>query len=355
MKTIELHILQSFPVTCLNRDDIGSPKSALFGGAIRARVSSQSWKRAIRLLASELQPEFFAGRRTRYIVSEIEQALKTRGVDEEKAAGLAQALAESLNTLDKKRDNRAVKTLMFFSPGEISQMVAVLPDKIKDESPDGDELKKMCKAAHKALGKDKPARDMADIAIFGRMVSDDHSLMLEGAGMFSHALSTHRVDNEIDFFAAVDDELPEDEEGAGHIGTIEFNSACYYRYIALNLDLLRDPDHLQMLKTEEFVLVLNAFIRATLLAVPGARKNSMMGFSPPAFVLGTIREGQPVSLANAFEDPIHSTRGYIEESRKRLEKHYSDLKDTYNLKPEVEVRIPDLKLEEFLEELLKNA
>jgi CRISPR system Cascade subunit CasC len=40
MKLIELHILQSFPVSCLNRDDVGAPKQAIFGGATRARISS---------------------------------------------------------------------------------------------------------------------------------------------------------------------------------------------------------------------------------------------------------------------------------------------------------------------------
>ena len=46
---VEFHILQSFPVSCLNRDDVGAPKSALIGGVERARVSSQCWKRAVRL------------------------------------------------------------------------------------------------------------------------------------------------------------------------------------------------------------------------------------------------------------------------------------------------------------------
>ena len=46
---IEYHILQSFPVTCLNRDDVGAPKSAVVGGVSRARVSSQCWKREVRL------------------------------------------------------------------------------------------------------------------------------------------------------------------------------------------------------------------------------------------------------------------------------------------------------------------
>ena len=46
---IEFHILQSFPVTCLNRDDVGAPKTAVVGGVTRARVSSQCWKRQVRL------------------------------------------------------------------------------------------------------------------------------------------------------------------------------------------------------------------------------------------------------------------------------------------------------------------
>jgi CRISPR system Cascade subunit CasC len=61
MKLIELHILQSFPVSCLNRDDVGAPKTATFGGLTRARISSQCLKRAIRLQAKELCPELYAG------------------------------------------------------------------------------------------------------------------------------------------------------------------------------------------------------------------------------------------------------------------------------------------------------
>ena len=60
MKHLELHIIQSVPVACLNRDDLNSPKTAIFGGVQQARVSSQSWKRAIREMAEkELDP--FAG------------------------------------------------------------------------------------------------------------------------------------------------------------------------------------------------------------------------------------------------------------------------------------------------------
>ena len=84
----------------------------------------------------------------------------------------------------------------------------------------------------------KSLKDAADISIFGRMVANDHSLTVEAASMFSHALSTHKVDNEIDFFSAVDDLQTKDESGAGITSTLEFNSATYYRFAALNLDML---------------------------------------------------------------------------------------------------------------------
>ena len=45
---IDIHVLQSMPPSNVNRDDAGRPKTAVFGGTTRARVSSQSWKRAVR-------------------------------------------------------------------------------------------------------------------------------------------------------------------------------------------------------------------------------------------------------------------------------------------------------------------
>jgi CRISPR system Cascade subunit CasC len=141
------------------------------------------------------------------------------------------------------------------------------------------------------------------------MVADDHTLMLEGAGLFSHALSTHQVSSEIDFFSAVDEEP--DSEGAGHIGTLEFNSACYYRYIGINLDLLKDNDHLGHFADQDRNIVIEAFLKAAVLAVPEARKNSMSGLTLPSYVLGLRKHSQPLSLANAFETPIKSSaKGY---------------------------------------------
>lgn len=121
MRLIELHILQSFPVTCLNRDDVGAPKSAIFGGVQRARVSSQCWKRAIREIAKEYEPALFAGQRTRYLIQPLKDAFVDKGQETEAAAILAEALADELGKLDSVEKGN-VKTLLFFSPCEISKV-----------------------------------------------------------------------------------------------------------------------------------------------------------------------------------------------------------------------------------------
>lgn len=368
MNLLELHILQSFPVTCLNRDDVGAPKSAVFGGTPRARVSSQCWKRAIREMMQKTNNELFAANRTRFLVRELEAAFlaKLEVEDGAKARLLALAAADAIGKLDSIEKGN-VKTLLFFSPQELAgvvdaMLVADFGENLSVAYDEDAEKKERAKALKSVQDKAKKAvkafggkvKDAADIAVFGRMVADDHSLMVEGAGMFSHALSTHKVSNEIDFFSAVDDMNKDGDEGAGHIGTLEFNSACYYRYIALNLDLLWDKDHLEHFSGDERKAVLDAFIRASILAVPNARKNSMMGFNPPEYVLGTVREGQPVSLVNAFEEPLKSRSGLIQPSIDALEGKLEWMKSTYGLKP-FERRLSDDGLDGLVGGLLDEV
>lgn len=350
MKLIELHILQSFPVTCLNRDDVGAPKSAVFGGAPRARVSSQCWKRAIRQFAAKNRPDIFAGERGHFIVIPLRSALEKEGLEPPKAQETAEDIATFLGDQDKKyKEGHKTSVALYLSPKELEGIAKAAVQDIRENG-----KASLKRGALKKVIQGIAPKDLADIAIFGRMVANDHSLMIEGAGLFSHALSTHRVTNEIDFFTAVDDLKPEESEGAGHIGTLEFNSACYYRYIGINLDLLRDADHLGHFGDDEIEAVLETFLKSCVLAVPGARKNSMLGHNPPAFVLGLVRTGQPISLVNAFEEPIKPSKGYIEPSIQAMEEHYEDLKKTYNLDA-VELRIPDRDLKGFCEGILDHV
>ena len=163
---------------------------------------------------------------------------------------------------------------------------------IVEKDPKAKELEKAVAKACKSAA----LKDAADIAVFGRMVASDHSLTLEGAGLFSHALSTHKAENDIDFFSAVDDLQGSEEAGAGMTGTLEFTSATYYRYVGLNLGLLADADHLGALSAEERGAVVDTFLRAAILAVPGARKNSMNAHTRPG-LRARPRQGEGPAVA----------------------------------------------------------
>jgi len=358
MRLIELHILQSFPVSCLNRDDVGSPKTAVFGGVNRARLSSQSLKRAIREYAQDNLPDArFGGERTKLIVGPLTEALKAHGVTDEKvAAEHAANIADKLAKLDAKsgKDGEPpqVGTLTFLAPSEINSMAQQVAELLTENPKSRDyekKLDKFCKAAG--------LLDGADIALFGRMVASLPSLTLEGAAMFSHALSTHKSDNDLDFYSAVDDRKPKDEDaGAGMIGTLEFSSAVYYRYAAINLDLLSSETHLAKLSKTEREKVVDAFIRATLQAVPGARKNSMNANTLPGYVLGIYKSaGQPIQLVNAFEEPVRAKSGLLQQSRQALEQHHAQLKETWGITCDDEVGIPAGNLKVFCDTLTKNV
>ena len=344
MKHLELHIIQSVPVACLNRDDLNSPKTAVFGGVQRARVSSQSWKRAIREMAKEIAPEQFKGERTRLMHEPLVKAMVAAGITDADADEGAKKIVDALVKLDSKsKDKVRSTTLYFMSPLELGTLAKTYAE-TKD-----------AKKALKAVDA-KSLKDAADISIFGRMVANDHSLTVEAASMFSHALSTHKVDNEIDFFSAVDDLQPKEESGAGMTSTLEFNSATYYRFAALNLDMIADADHLGSMTRDERQSVVRTFVESTIKAIPGARKNTMNGNTLPAYVFGVVREkGHPIQLINAFESAVRSSSGYSEKSVDLLKSEYAKLKETWGIKAVFEKAIPDIGLTAFLNEVVEHV
>lgn len=344
MRHLELHIIQSVPVACLNRDDLNSPKTAVFGGVQRARVSSQSWKRAIREMAKEIAPEKFKGERTRLLYEPLYEEFKKVGVSEVDADDAARKVIDTLVQIDSKSGERVKSTTLYFmSPLELEKIAKTFAE-TKD-------IKKALKAIDS-----KSLSDAADISLFGRMVAKDPSLKVEAASMFSHALSTHRADNEIDFFAAVDDLQQNDESGAGMTGTLEFNSATYYRFAAINLDMLADKDHIACLTQDERKEVVKAFIEATIKAVPVARKNSMNGNTLPLHVLGVVREkGHPIQLVNAFETPVKSGQGYSSKSIELMKAEYQKIKDTWGIDAVFEKSIPEINMNDFLNGMVEHV
>jgi CRISPR system Cascade subunit CasC len=342
MKLLELHILQSFPVSCLNRDDVGQPKSVTFGGVNRARLSSQSMKRAIRQHAQREFPAVkFQGERSRFLCQQFIPALTQAGLNAADAKTKADEIATVFSKLQAEAERAKsgdVTTAVFLSPSEIEQ--------IAKAAAAGEDLSKSALKATRL--------DAADIALFGRMVANDSRLNVEAASMFSHAISTHRCEPNSDFFSAIDDVKRRDPEtkdaGAGMIGNIDFNAACYYRYCALNLDQLAAASHLGGLSKEGRHAVVEAFIHSVIHAVPGARRATMNADTLPGFVRIVLKEkGQPLQLVNAFEKAIgDSTDGWLQPSIDKLKKHHEELTKTWDIQGQIIHDIPGTALADVI-------
>lgn len=298
---IEYHILQSFPVTCLNRDDVGAPKTAVVGGVTRARVSSQCWKRQVRLAMPGFGIKLAI--RTKQAESIFARACQEAGAEEAVARECGQKLAELI--IDD--------TLLFISNSEAAAFAAYAKENDFDAGKFKD--KELAKIAKKALN---PAIDALDIALFGRMVAKAAEMNVEAAASFSHAISTHKVSNEVEFFTALDD-LAE-EPGSAHMGSLEFNSATYYRYISLDLGQL-----VQTLGVDDLKKAIAAFTQALFVAVPNARQTTQSGASPWEFARVLVRKGQRLQVP--FEKPVKAKgEGFLQPSVEEL-KSYLDKKE----------------------------
>ncbi len=324
---LEFHILQSFPVSCLNRDDMGAPKSAMIGGVSRARVSSQCWKRAVRMKMQELGCPIAS--RTKLVAGAIAEECLALGATQEQAAACGEWTAKAFTKTVK---DGVSDTLFFLSPSEAKGIAKAFQDAGFKEIKAGD-LQKIAKAAMNS------ARDGVDIALFGRMVANAADMNVEAAASFAHAISIHRVDPEIDFFTAVDDCKADDVSGSAHMGSLEFNSATYYRYISLDLGQLAEN-----MKTEEIAPAVETFMKALFQAVPAARQTTMTAATPWDFAIVTLRKGQNLQIP--FNSAVKVTRenpdmvaNGIAELKKRFEETKAFYGSLYGLEYQLEVGV----------------
>ncbi len=328
---VEFHILQPFPVTCLNRDDVGAPKTAVVGGTTRARVSSQCWKRQVRLSMRDFGANL--GTRTKLIGKLIEEACKDVGATEAQAQACGDKIeqifikkaADSKKTKKEKEDSDQddvggdeahagdkTDTLLFLSPMEVN----ILANEFKDVGFNPDEVikkkvdKKQAKELEHIIGKTSHHIDALDIALFGRMVAQAATMNVEAAASFAHAISTHRVTNEVEFFTALDDKS--EEPGSAHMGSLEFNSATYYRYVSLNAGQLW-----QTLAGQNIPDAIERFVKALFVAVPGARQTTQSGASAWEFAKVLVRKGQRLQVP--FETAVKPLNGgFLEPSKVKM-------------------------------------
>jgi CRISPR system Cascade subunit CasC len=301
---VDIHAIQTLPPSNINRDDTGSPKTAQYGGVRRARVSSQSWKKAMRDYFHEQSAESNVGVRTleivRYVADKI-QALDSTVVDEDAMAMADDVLngAKVKTTKDKNTGHSKARALFFLGDDQAKALAKAAIDGVTDKKILQDFLK------------DNPA---VDIALFGRMVADDPSLNEDASSQVAHAISTHAVQTEFDFYTAVDDLAPEDNAGAGMLGTLEFNSSTLYRYANVAVHEL-----LQQLKNKEATVnTIKLFIESFTNSLPTGKVNSYANQTLPDALIVTVRKDRPVNLVTAFEKPIESKEGNAGESVKEL-------------------------------------
>ena len=295
---LDIHVIQTVPPSNINRDDTGSPKTAQYGGVRRARVSSQSWKKAMRDYFRLKGEESCVGVRTLQIVQYV--ANKVRKINEDIPQEEAIKLAESvINKAGIKTKDHAAKALFFMGDKQADALAKAAIDGVSDKK----ELQQLLT--------NNPA---VDISLFGRMVADDPSLNEDASAQVAHVISTHAVQTEFDYFTALDDLSPEDNAGAGMIGTLEYNSSTLYRYANVAVhELQRQLGDIEAVKK-----ALKLFIEAFTNSMPTGKINTFANQTLPQAVIVSLRSDRPVNLVSAFENPIQSREGFVNQSIERL-------------------------------------
>lgn len=300
---IDIHVIQSVPPSNMNRDDTGSPKTAVYGGVRRARVSSQAWKRATRRDFETYLDASKVGVRTKRAVELLSARMKDMEprLEDAKRQQLASAALQVVG-LSTKAPRKAkdeptapeqTEYLVFFSNLQLDR-VARLALAASDSPLDKGAVKKALTSDHSF-----------DVALFGRMVANDADLNVDAACQVAHALSTHAASNEFDYYTAVDDKNPKEETGAGMIGTVEFNSATLYRYATVNVDSLRK----NLGDDQATARAVEAFVQSFVASMPTGKQNTFANGTLPDAVVVMARQGRPVNLVGAFEEPVTATSG----------------------------------------------
>lgn len=318
---LNYHIIQSIPINCCNRDDLGNIKTAMIGGSLRQRISSQCFKRAVR---SELENRYDLSWRTTKIPFKMFKDLTEKGMSKsETLEKIGKVFTGTKGKAKKKvriKDwNKIVKgdieitnesltteMLIFISEREYNKIIDVcLSSDIKN-------LNEILSDGEHRFG--------ASIALFGRMFADHKELDVPAASSFAQSFTTHEIAQESDYFSALDD-LNKGGEGAGHLDYSSFSTGTFYRHITLDIDTLKS----NLLNTENDIIQLCCnFVIACYNAFPKGRINSYLANTIPSYVL-IEKSDFPLSFANAFEKPIRSNNGYIDLSIEVLKTHRDQL------------------------------
>jgi len=370
---LNLHVLISHSPSCLNRDDMNMQKSAVFGGVRRVRISSQSLKRAMRksdYYHAQFGNPSFRSRKLERITAHLLAALN--GEFDEDVIKKTTALFVQAKSADEVDDDAnegtdegtatkekglavapwcvaeirllCAEVDAVMKEGFTDDEMAKTKDKHAKQKPKkGAQPKSLHEIIDEALTKKIAKRleertgsltaafnEAVDIALSGRMATSGLMTSIDGAMAVAHAITTHTVDADIDWFTAVDDlTVEEGETGAGHLNTQEFSAGVFYRYASINLGQLQtnlgDAGRERALEVASHV----AHLLATV--VPSAKQQTFAAHNPADLVIASFSD-QPLSLANAFESPIKAKgEGFLKPSAEKLVNYWKTVTDAFSL------------------------
>ncbi|MFF1643189.1 type I-E CRISPR-associated protein Cas7/Cse4/CasC [Streptomyces sp. NPDC058246] len=343
---IDFHALHPLPASVLNRGEDDLPKTLQLGGAVRAMVSSQSWKRAIRLRLEADLDEHAA--RTRMLPLRVADALREAGWPTDLAAFagaqvVRSATREGLKTEEKQG---GITSVTLYLPrtvlDDLTDLCAEQRPQLeeafaKEKAEKAQEAEAEAKGARRKAKKEKAEavlprptvaalirRRTATINLFGRMLAEVPGAQVDGAVQMAHAFSVHQSGQQPDYFTAVEDWSLPHEPGSAHLQTSFFTTGLLYRYATVNLtELTRNlnGDHNQALH------LLELFAEAFIDVMPGAKKTATAPHTYPYLVHYAVRDRRPVSFAAAFEQPVKCAPGggYTIPAVKALSQHASAL------------------------------
>lgn len=332
---VDFYAIQTVPSSNINRDDTGSPKTAIYGGALRARVSSQAWKRSIRMMFRDILPKEKLGVRTKLAASLIAEritALRPDLSDQAPAMGVAALVAVGIKCKPSKRKGenegeQATDYLVFIAERELQDLAGLVIAWVDS----GKDIAKPDKEMKKAAGDAFHGVQAVDISLFGRMLADAPALNVDASCQVAHSVSVDRVTQEYDYFTAVDDCAAEDNAGAGMIGSVEFTSSTLYRYATVDLANLES----QLGDKAACAEALSAFSEAFACSMPTGKQNTFANRTLPSTLLCIFREEQPINLVAAFEDPVRPSDG-VSVSRiaeERLAGEMKRVNEAYGIAP----------------------
>jgi CRISPR system Cascade subunit CasC len=320
---LQIHMLTAYPPANLNRDDTGRPKTAMFGNVPRLRISSQALKRAWRtsdVFRDRLRDHL--GLRTQRFGELIRNRLQEQGVAENQAQTVAEEIAKLLGKLKSGNDRGPahIEQLVFLSPDEQQKAIELATRRAKGENIDL-KAKLVLKTADRAV----------DIAMFGRMLAEAPEFNREAAVQVAHAITTHRVLVEDDYYTAIDDlKRPSEDAGAGFIGELGFGAGVFYHYICIDRDLL-----VRNLENDEDLAErgISALIETAATVSPRGKQASFASRARASYIMVERGEHAPRTLASAFLRPIEPDAGddvlrrsivALEQTREAFAKAYDE-------------------------------